>query len=845
MDSIIDTSTTSLLTGVMKTQFVFNILGYSIYLSLLTCLVLATIVRFLPLTDYKGLLPRVNEHIYWLGIFSIFSVSLSFKALCNIALYDPNDWPVNGPKLAWKFTLIIYLVTLLLSWVVLPYTLLSLGVSVKYYLLDFLIVPIGFLTAEYLSSVIRRRDVYGKVNNTNTVVATGAEMNQVSFRSVLKSLFTILVLLVATLIYPAVVIPLYRSTNDKWRLLFVCGVHPFVQELTMATVRFGRFKSQESGEIVPGASKRAAFRLQIIVYFTEFYYVLNRRVMLSWMQNKKLILLGILVTAIEEAILRVTLTQRDRMLKRYMKKGKQLREYNEVQKTIWTASICHSMVAEHVAILVRWALVLLLPTHRYVFDLGYEDDLSTYAETTTANETIVFAFFVEWISEIIIDRIAVGVEFSAGVPLEDFFSNLRKSFYMTGSHLFGTLTATMLCLWTFTSMPSVLFCSEPGNMCACVPSAFPMYASILKNCTTNGTVVLQEKYNASRSEELGQMSEDNVDYTSVVYVMVAIAIFLAVGALASQANAWSKQKQDKRIMGEHITSKEYELAKAERIMKKQTNELNNLKKHHFRLKASVTELESVDAVFRGFEKERGVLHICMNDLSFESKLGVGNFGTVILATWNGKENVAVKLMDRAKLDKESLEKIKSEIRILGQINHPNIVRFIGASWDSPPKLCIVLEYVDGGDLRKHLGLVKHRSGIDIEMCGIALGVAKGLEHMHHGLVSNHKSCLIHRDVKAKVAKLADLGEARFYNKKEESEGNSGGAQTMTLVGTPYYLAPEIIRGDKYNEKVDVYSFGIMLNEMDTKVIPYESNYIQVKGFHRMAIASLQRPLRMV
>ena len=82
---------------------------------------------------------------------------------------------------------------------------------------------------------------------------------------------------------------------------------------------------------------------------------------------------------------------------------------------------------------------------------------------------------------------------------------------------------------------------------------------------------------------------------------------------------------------------------------------------------------------------------------------MGAFGTVVLANWKGlKEKVAVKLLDRGKLNQINLEKIKSEIRVLGQVKHENIVRFIGASWDSPPKLCIVLELVPHGALETHV-----------------------------------------------------------------------------------------------------------------------------------------------
>ena len=131
--------------AVLKTQFVFNILGYAIYLSIFTCFVIV-LIRFLPLTKYKGsLLPKVNERMYYLGFFSITSVSASFMALCNVGLQDPKDWPYGGPKYAWKVTLVVWLATLFTFWVLLPTLLLNSGVKVKFYLLDFLLMPNGLV----------------------------------------------------------------------------------------------------------------------------------------------------------------------------------------------------------------------------------------------------------------------------------------------------------------------------------------------------------------------------------------------------------------------------------------------------------------------------------------------------------------------------------------------------------------------------------------------------------------------------------------------------------------------------------------------------------------------------
>merc|ERR1711871_1368693 len=66
---------------------------------------------------------------------------------------------------------------------------------------------------------------------------------------------------------------------------------------------------------------------------------------------------------------------------------------------------------------------------------------------------------------------------------------------------------------------------------------------------------------------------------------------------------------------------------------------------------------------------------------------------------------------------------------------------------------------------------------------------------------------------------------------------------MTQVGTPRYVAPEVVMGKQYNEKVDVYSFGIMLNEMDTKYVPYTSKRNRIKGYHVSLIQRVHKPHR--
>ena len=260
--------------------------------------------------------------------------------------------------------------------------------------------------------------------------------------------------------------------------------------------------------------------------------------MLSWMTNKKVVLIGVLITGLEEALLRVTLVQRDNLLKRLLNQEEENQKRDEQTNIVWTASVCHSMVAEHVAIIVRWAAVLLLPSQRYVFDLGYEVDVhpeTGYTEEV-GSETLLFAILVEWLSELAIDRIALGVEFREGIPLEEFFQRLQKSYYMTGSHIFATLCATCMCLWTFTSMPNIVFCTQPGNMCSCDREAYPMYAAVFGNCTENNTVAVANKaFNSSLSQGLGKTLVDGVDEGQIVLVVIVLVVMRAALRVACTA----------------------------------------------------------------------------------------------------------------------------------------------------------------------------------------------------------------------------------------------------------------------------------------------------------------------
>ena len=144
------------------------------------------------------------------------------------------------------------------------------------------------------------------------------------------------------------------------------------------------------------------------------------------------------------------------------------------------------------------------------------------------------------------------------------------------------------------------------------------------------------------------------------------------------------------------------------------------------------------------------------------------------------------------------------------IRHPNIVLFLGACTKAP-NLCIVLEYCSRGSLWSLLHDAQIKMSWEYRK-KFALVIAKGVYYLH-----TNQRPILHRDLKslnvlldhALNCKLADFGWTRVIDKEMTSK-----------IGTYQWMAPEVIRGYKYSEKADVFSFGIILWELATRKPPY-------------------------
>ena len=190
-------------------------------------------------------------------------------------------------------------------------------------------------------------------------------------------------------------------------------------------------------------------------------------------------------------------------------------------------------------------------------------------------------------------------------------------------------------------------------------------------------------------------------------------------------------------------------------------------------------------------------------------IGKGSFGNVSLVVIpNYKDPVVLKVVTP---EKGKEQQAKDEIVLMKKLSHPNVVKYIQSGMKNG-RIAIFMEYGDNGDLAHYLSLQTEHFK-EPRIWEIFLQVVKGLNYIHH-------SNILHRDLKPQniflfssgVIKIGDLGVGK------QLESNENFATTFT--GTPYYLSPEICRGERYGIKSDMWSLGCILYEICTFNKPF-------------------------
>jgi serine/threonine protein kinase len=338
----------------------------------------------------------------------------------------------------------------------------------------------------------------------------------------------------------------------------------------------------------------------------------------------------------------------------------------------------------------------------------------------------------------------------------------------------------------------------------------------------------------------------------------------------------AKYKVQTRAHDRGLTTRQYLLKKARKFGEKREQK-GAVERHEWELSQLETEIEQLRKVLRKANHRETVLatklhalqqrwDIDFNELKLIETIGRGAYSEMWRAEWRAS-GVAVKMLkipagvwsgisvgpsrdrssplepvltqERFSIDtrnedadttgeQEFIHEFHDEVASLSELRHPNIVLFMGASIRLP-NLCIVTEFCHGGNLYSALRRKSWREHVgQEEFLRMARDAARGMLYLHEARV-------IHRDFKSQnllldrpvesgcpILKIADFGLSRRYNGAVGAttmERTEAGVMTSET-GTYRWMAPEVIRHEKYNEKVDVYSYGITLWELFTCETPF-------------------------
>jgi serine/threonine protein kinase len=245
-------------------------------------------------------------------------------------------------------------------------------------------------------------------------------------------------------------------------------------------------------------------------------------------------------------------------------------------------------------------------------------------------------------------------------------------------------------------------------------------------------------------------------------------------------------------------------------------------------------------------------------------LSTGFYGEVWLATYMDAY-VAVKRLKRRNAERREILRFIAEIKAHARFDHPKIVTFVGVAWTMESDVEAVVEYMEGGDLHSYLSTLVYSSSSsteeksgqdavqssevltsywDYNALTIAMDIVEALVYLH-----SLDPAVLHRDLKSRNvlldgelrAKITDFGvstESRDWADFDDENMTASVVAMTSGVGTARWAAPEVLSGsDWYTTAVDIYSFGVILSELDTRRTPFSERTDVPENFLLSQIAA--------
>jgi len=242
-----------------------------------------------------------------------------------------------------------------------------------------------------------------------------------------------------------------------------------------------------------------------------------------------------------------------------------------------------------------------------------------------------------------------------------------------------------------------------------------------------------------------------------------------------------------------------------------------------------------DAVLGAAVKDGGVAEEekkrwTLGDFDIGKPLGKGKFGNVYLAREKkSKYIVALKVLFKSQLQKANVEhQLRREIENQSHLRHPNILRLYAYFYDAT-RVYLILEYAPRGELYKEL---QKQNKFDEKT------TATYIKQLTEALSYCHSKHVIHRDIKPENLLLGMKGNLKIADFGWSVHAPS--SRRKTLCGTLDYLPPEMIEGKEHDEKVDLWSLGVLCYEFLVGEPPFEAEGHK-ETYRRIAKVDLQFP----